>query len=470
MVFLTNLPFEILSNIFSRLPRRHLLKVCRVSRALHAVAESILYKSPQLTPFAHFRFLQTLLTPGREVLATYVLDLTVGSPRSLKLAAEANESFLILDDSSSEDSDTESAIRLNESRKFRFNQNTAGGYSAYLKRSDVKPALVDHTRGEASLTADPCPTAAYQAALSRFELEASPCVEYLLLLNLLPHLQSLNILFPRSWNFLEPLQRLPISELPVGLQSLRHFRSREQGVCTPFFCTLLQLPHIQTVDVRLIASPPKPLDPSDPRLLKLEYIPDIWSLHEFLPVASGSSAVTALHLFETRLDTECLSHILSTPRALQTMSYQTITIYPRVDPPDMARAILPLQNTLQDLALQFEAGSAIGSLQGWPVLHTLTCPLGTLLGKPDRPLELAECLPVGIRRLEILYDDPWSMEEVVDVVVRLLQRKKDVVPLLELIGVVRDMEKCSALDSVLWTACVEAEVDLLEDYPGRYWG
>ncbi|KAL0638709.1 hypothetical protein Q9L58_002287 [Maublancomyces gigas] len=78
MLPLQSFPNEILLDIFSRLQHRDLARTSRVSRE---ISQPLLYKDPFLlkssppTPLG--MFLQSLLTPGREALATYVRDLTV---------------------------------------------------------------------------------------------------------------------------------------------------------------------------------------------------------------------------------------------------------------------------------------------------------------------------------------------------------------------------------------------------------
>lgn len=68
--------------------------------------------------------------------------------------------------------------------------------------------------------------------MSRFGLDAP----FLLLLHLFPHLQKLVISsHPPEYKVLEQLYAVWVSGLPVGLRSVRHFISREQGVSSASF-------------------------------------------------------------------------------------------------------------------------------------------------------------------------------------------------------------------------------------------
>lgn len=74
----------------------------------------------------------------------------------------------------------------------------------------------------------------------------------------------------------------------------------------------------------------------------------------------------------------------------------------------------------------------IGKLRDWPHLVTVRSSLMPLLGRgrhPDTPL-LADVLPACVRRLEVLMDHYWLIEEVVEQLVQLVEYK-ELVPSLE---------------------------------------
>lgn len=468
MPSLNRLPFEILSDILSHLTRRDLIVACRVSRNLQVVAESVLYRAPYLTPATVRWLLRTLLTPGRGILATYVLELTLGLIPSWYLDLEADEPYDSEDDTFSE-WDTGS---LDEEFGGAISDSDEEECSA-----EAPPAIFDKRNlsvREVNPAAQQCENEMFTAARFRFRLgDPSPCVHFLLLLHLLPHLQRLTISSRSSGpRFMELLKAVPVSELPIGLQSLRHFSSREQGVSSAIFCTILQLPNILTVDVRLRhedSDLPEDYDSDSSASPELDSPnPSPWTVEDFLPLVGVTSTVAVLKLHNTPLDSASLALIFSTPRALRILSYECDPSAPTSILPDVGRAILPTQNSLQELTLAC-GSTAIGSLRDWPKLHTVRCSLGTLLGDPDTPLLLEEILPVRIKELDILYGGDWSGRETIDVVMRLLGKMHAVLPRLESIGVLRDVEKGKELGQMLEVACLKADVEMLDDYPTRPW-
>lgn len=82
MVFHVRCPHEISAHIVSYLSQQDLTSTARDSRQLHDICQPLLYKEPciitgtQLPPSLYI-FLRTLLSPGREILATHVRWLTV---------------------------------------------------------------------------------------------------------------------------------------------------------------------------------------------------------------------------------------------------------------------------------------------------------------------------------------------------------------------------------------------------------
>lgn len=476
MASLNHLPIEILTNILFRLTYRDLTHASRVSRTLQAVAESLIYKSLSLSPNMLCRLIDTLLTPGRDVIGTYVFELTLGLNHSQffldSVGSEAEESF----DDISECSDGASESLDDVSESLGNASESEGADS-----DDERPARNCSSPNElnTSLTNIECSDPhqisranrrreyeRFTAAVSGFGLDGGfTLVPFLLLLHLLPNLTSLTIAFPPDeFLFMEQLKSVPVSKLPVGLRSLRYFSSRQQGVSPLILCTLLQLPCISTINVHIFEAPNKNPGGDD-------YAAPVnsqwWTADEFLSAASGTSTVTTLKLHCNSLGPDALSHILSIPRALQILSYA-------FDPPsrvylEPGRTIIPHQSSLRELTLECEVESTIGSPDLWPKLHSVTCFLSTLLGESDTLVRLEDMLPKGVKVLDILFDDDWSKREAVNIVLRLLKRRKLMLPRLETIGVRRDNEKGMMDWEKLKVACLKAGVKFLDDCVTLKW-
>lgn len=460
MASLNHLPIEILRNILLSLTSRDLIRASRVSRTLQAVAESLIYKSFCLSPNRLCRLIDTLLTPWRAVIGTYVFELTLGSNHfQFFLDSVGHEERGSLDNDSERVQDERGEADSRDERRAR-NCGSPDGMNTCLANIQCIPLLHQQT----SPANPPRDNERLTAAASRFGLDAEfTLTPFLLLLHLLPNLMSLTITFPPGeFRFMEELQSIPVSKLPVGLRSLRHFTSRQQGVSPSILCTLLQLPLISTINVHIFEAPNKDPDENSFPVDNLW-----WTADEFLSVASGTSTVTTLKLDCNSLCADALSHILSIPRALQILSYES-------DPPfrvslALSHALIPHQNSLRELTLECDVESNIGSLHHWPKLYSVTCSLKTLLGGPASSVGLEDILPRGIKMLDILYDDKWSKREAVDLVLRLLSRKKAMMPRLKTIGVRRDDEKEVKDWNRLELACLEAGVELLDDYETLEW-
>lgn len=216
---------------------------------------------------------------------------------------------------------------------------------------------------------------------------------------------SLTITFPlHVFTFMEYFTATPVPGLPVAL--LRHFRNFEQGVSPAVPCALLKLPCISTIKVHIIETPYNYGG-------TLSAVDTLWPVNKFRSVPSGTSTVTTLQLHSNSLSPDSFSHILLTPRALQVLSYESDL--PHNIHFDLARSILPHQNSLRELTFRCRAPSVIGSLRHWPKLQVVNCSLTTPVCESDTPVELIAVLPARTKELEILCDDYWSSRKTVEI-------------------------------------------------------
>lgn len=409
MLLLQSFPNEILLDIFSRLQHRDLARTSRVSRRLCEISQPLLYKDPFLlkssppTPLG--LFLQSLLTPGREALATYVRDLTVE-----------------WDNISHTESDV-TRYRGAQSRR-----------------------VLDYVQAQSAGT------------------------QLMTLLHLLPKLHGLHLLPPYQCDHFGRLlrsfhARQSIATLPLAFQSLREFRchwdSHYRGVSTKTLVLLLRLPYIRRINIPF-ATETESCSPT---------------VNAAIAAAAGTSTITHLEFALVLSRPSSLAGILKIPRALMHFSYfggrQNLDAF---DLAAFGRTLQPLRRSLKSLHLDFtnlysnardnnnRLTATIGSLNQWPVLNIIQCPLLALLGQgpqSDSPLQLADVLPVSIRELEILGDRYWSLADTVHEVVVLLGRK-EMVPRLKRVAVYKDHRRDYQLPEKLRAACRAAEVELVE--------
>lgn len=404
MALFKHLPHEILIEIFSLLCCIDLASTSRVSHRLRAVSEPLLYRSPSL-----------YISDEEHVSQNFYMFLrTLLTPGCEVLATHVRHLTLEWDD-------------------------------------------LEHT---------PEPEIAlFKAAASRLGI-TQPVVsgggQAVLLLHLLPRLQILEVdppETPDAFSTFMDMQRdvLHTQMLPLGLQSLReYFCCWTGGVSPRTLLALLKLPCIRTIIVRFS---------NEPDFLSAMVDPDI------------TSTVTNLRLLNSIVSSSSLACILKIPRALEQFAF----FVRGFDLLSFGNALEPLRNTLQSLTLDFQCVCSrnymaaadeistypIGSLREWPVLYTVRCSMVALLGmgpQGDPPRLLEYVLPATIRELEILSDQYWPPEEVVDHVVLLLERKEVMVPKLQKVVVLnnwnRDPERqrlkdaCEAVDVELVDTCL----------------
>lgn len=153
----------------------------------------------------------------------------------------------------------------------------------------------------------------------------------------------------------------------------------------------------------------------------------------------GKSTVTDLRLSYRDMSIENLAIVLAIPRALTRFSCKNLPLDRHFNGPRLGAVMKRcVGSTLQYLALNWgvktdlpagavfsnrKARFAIGSLREWPVLWSLRCSPTLLLGMGSKAavVKLRGVLPRVLQEWEIELDEWWTVQEVVDEVVGLLQ-------------------------------------------------
>lgn len=394
-------PDEIWVEIVSSLPTQDVARVSLASRRLHCISQPLLYQEPELFLTQHHppplqALIRTLLTPGCETLARHVRCLTI---------------------------------------------------------SWMHVQLPQDDDDQVSFT----------GAASRFGLGGWPLsadIQIMLLLHLLPHLQTLNFFPTDNTSWFRNLNDLhagahPRTALPIGLQSLSDFHCDFGNCVRPrALVVLLRLPHIRSIEMPICGDIELQLRGSE-------------------RVSLGTSSVTSLTFPSARMPHVALKRILQIPRALTHFSYRAMrSTGEGLRLREFAEALAPLKNLLQTIVLDFSllrnrSGDDVGdegpatTLQDWPALRHVSTSLVPLLGMvvlPDSPGRLGNMLPPGIRTLLILRDNFWSGDEAVLELVLLLEQKETLVPMLESVAVCEQVEMTREMEDRLKSACVTAGV------------
>lgn len=424
MAVLTSLPYETLVEILSLLPCPDLASTARVSTRFHLLSQPLLYTVPYLkmspeipktraTGSSLVIFLRTLLTPGREGLASHV--------RSLR---------------------------------FEWDGITLDPIVEYWSGTTTPLIKPDEESWSYPIT----PTKSHLTGGDPLQPQGR---QLMLLLDLLPRLEVLHF-SPPSYrpSFSRFLESAAVEEtLPCGLKSVREIFCPATDDCNGVRCrtllVFLQLPQIRRIDVTTINRFRSPE-------CQMEN-------------AASSSTVTHLRFSCAGLPDWLLSTVLLVPLALTHFSY-TIIPSSGFQLSEFLASLVPLRPSLQYLHLDFSAmGSRTsgdlrlvsdeGSLREWPVLRTLSCSLIPLLGggRRDGSLRLVNMLPLGIVELEILPDGFWSVEEQVEQVVEMLAEKRWVVPCLERLAVLVEEGMTQGVLDSLVVACQAAGVSFVQD-------
>lgn len=404
MAVLQDLPTEILAEIFSYLPAADLAHTSHLSRCFYAISAPLLYAAPNLTTSHdddHIYHPRHIHIPS----SLEIFLRTLLTPRGHSLASLVH------------------SLTLRWVHTLRDNAGPRAG-----------PLLVP---------------------LSPLAIKAQfPNTQIMLLLLHLPRLLALDICatFASASTFDDFMKGFfgnqETQPFPPALQTLKEFRlsspDLQGSVNGQTLLTIMTLPNITSVDV------------------VLSIIEDFFP--EFTP--ASTSNITKLELIDAFVSPDELLHILMIPRALTHFTLSPAYQY------NLINVIEPLRASLQYLAVDVqnldEQGSddeddnplvpTIGSLKGWLQLHTLRCPLVPLLGE-NRQQHLVDVLPVGIRELEILHDQYYSVAKVVREVVQVLRRKQELVPRLHMVTVAMAAGKQRR---ILRAACDAAKVGLVE--------
>lgn len=430
---LQHIPNEMLSEILYRLSSADLASVSLVSHRLHNVSQALLIKAPNLTtgyprgergnPHSLERFLRLVTTPGNQDLALRVREL-----------------------------------------------NLYWNHPWKTSRQD----LVQPMAGDQHPTPSP-PQISYEI----------PNEQIMLLLRHLPRLAVLHITSPTRrfsfHKFIECLHVLSPSEFPAAFQSLQEFRYTSKGAHAGMNCealsVLLKLPNLRTIEARLIDDGIN--DPTS----------DAWT-------SARTSSTTQLHLIAALVRPRWLSRLLATPRVLTHFTFSASPVHRNHQFHALRSTLRRIRGTLvylhvdlggvdngeeeeeeedaeEVLGEEYTAGPGfIGSLADWPRLRTVRCSMVALVGYKlhTDTAWLAGVLPGGIRELEVLVDDYFSLLEMVRAVVRLLADKERVVPMLERVMVATPVMKsgervpAGTQGEVLKMVCDAAGVVVVEEW------
>lgn len=386
MAALDKLPCEIMVEILSLLPTGDLACIALVSRQLHDLALPFLYRAPSLLSYGArtYRqgldiFLWTILTPGRETLATHVRTLTFNwyIPRAGPTGLCPSEHTLI----------GPAALRFG------------------LRRT---------THGRAA--------------------------KFVLLIHLLPNLQVLHISCPVQHssftNFMDARYAAlghPTTAPPV-LQSLLEFHSAydemRRGITHKTLMVLLALPCIQRIQTCITPTESSYMDSVTGRAASspLTHL-RIWD-----PTASPFYLLSALSV------PSALTHFsYSTTR--YRYQFNLGVFWAAMRP--LARTVVSLRLEVlligpeDGQVSRIQMSGATWSLVDWTALRTLSCSLVALMGErtAERVGGLARFLPRGVRELEVVGDPHWGYGAVVEEVVGLVTWKDALVPCLEKVAV-----------------------------------
>lgn len=412
MTILNDLPYETLVETLSLLSCADLLSATRVSCRLHHISQPLLYKAPCLTktpssgaarPSLEI-FLRTLLTPGRESLASHV--------RSLSLQWDG----IVAEPASQYPTDSIAVI------------------TAMASKLNIRNPL------------------------------KSQGAQLMLLLDLLPRLHVLRLSPPNSRSSFTRLLEASMAAgmLPRGLQSLREIhcpRADTGNEISPVrLLKFFKLPCIRSIDVpsvdRYNLSVPTmeaAAATSPVTHLRLSHATSsLWVLGYVLGVPIALTHFSYSAVSDGCFNLPCFMATLAPLRpSLQ---------YLHLDFGDVGF-------TSSDEEEEFQLPYDEGSLREWPVLRTLSCSLMPLLGKEEREgsPRLANVLPPSLRELEVLQDCHWEIWQGANQVVEMLAQKESAVPHLEKLAMVMGWGGSQRVVYELTAACEVAGVSFVKE-------
>lgn len=412
MATIEDMPNEILHNFLSHLGSKEFTATSLVSHRFHMPSQSALYKQPWLRIDDKYScrvsvrlFLRTLLlAPHGKTLAGYVRMLTVD------IDYEPNS-------------------------------------------TPPSPDIIPMTTAASNLGFDDHPL-------------SEQGTQIIVLLSLLPHLTSLLLWGLRDSHttihnhFFDALKRR--TTLPIGLQNISQFLSISDysitAVTPEILVLILGLPAIRKITVSITNEP-----------------------HEATPfiaaaTTAGTSLVTDINVWDANIAIQSLEAIMKIPKALTRFSFTCASVCQFYEIGEFGRVFMPLQRSIEYLYLDFERLDNFGgeealrqygrleSLRGWNALHTIDCTLMALIGGvvEDAPC-LEAVLPLGLRSLVIHEDWCWTVDQMVDQLVALLERAMIALQELKVVlWIGRGV--AAATEDRLRQACHEAHVVFLLDW------
>lgn len=400
MALLQRFPPEILDHVWSNLSSADLITVSRVSRHCNVISAPFLYRAPKLDSDSSTRYLllRTLLTPGREWLATHVKSLHVHWNDREAETKDIPASDIAL-------------LTLGASRRGLENPFTSEG------------------------------------------------VQVILLLSLLPSLRVLSMnLIEDDASLLKNMEDdhvdRPLMTLPIRFRSLRQFHwassnmQRSPGIS--FLLEILSLPDIRIMTVQMGA--PEVCDALHPTPTITSN--SLRSSVTHLTFNNGNIAdwwipgVLQIPLALTHLS---LEQFLAAKDRIPDLRIA-------LQPLKSSLQLLHLDYCV--VGQRKRSTNTIGSLRDWPVLRTVRITPGALMVKNFSP-NLADVLPECIRDLEFLSDREWPTEELVPELLVLLEQK-DKVAGLRTLRVLMTIRKSREVIGKLQVACMKAGVVLKE--------
>lgn len=368
---LADFPTELLRSVISLLDPRDLAHICRLTHHLQLIAEPILYKDvslnivPTTVPVIEL-FLQSIRS--NPSLATYVRTLT-------------------------------------------------------LQWHDERNPEVPDARPPYLLDTSPLIT----SAASRVDLELHTTNDYIKqLMQLLPRLERLDLLPSHK---LDIFHRSDCHGFPTRLVHLQHVTcywvGMDRGFLPREYQSLLRTPSIYSLDILL-----------EPGV-------NVPPLGRPLSTIAAKPRVRCLVLSLGYLTTGMVDKLLKAPREVSRFSYANLPLIRDYDGPGIGSVLRTnVADSLRCLVLSWGPGSdseirrreetlgsrfTVGSLGDWPVLIRLRCTLTVLLGTwPKKATaRLGELLPEVIRHFVISVDSFWSVAEIADQIVRMLDEKQE---------------------------------------------
>lgn len=380
---LLELPTEILSGVLVCLAQVDLARVCRVSRHLCSIAERFLYQDVRLstlhTSVPQIQiFLHTILS--RPILAGRVQSLAI-----------------------------------------QWHNVTTDTTTGSSDRDPINPKEI------ALLSAAGSPL--------HLELGFQTQEQYIkLLFHLLPRLEILQLSPPFGLNIFDGHRSEQNHMVLSQLRKIHcHWVFDRHATTHASFAAMLMLPCIETLDLRIVGG-------FDGQGMDWNGVNCI-----------GKSTVTDLRLSYSNMSIENLAIVLAIPRALTRFSCKNLPLDRHFDGPKLGAVLKRrLGTTLNYLALNWgvdaylhtgnmlgnwKARFAIGSMREWPVLWGLKCSLTLLLGmgRETAVVKLCDVLPKALREWDIELDEWWTVQDIADEVVGLLEAGE--MDMLELITI-----------------------------------